>query len=645
MQSNVLGETKQEFSAPTAQKRIHMVQQLPNVPKPLEVKDWRKTAQAYDRFVFDFNQKGKYMPVIWKDKTHYNMDEDTFGLMSYVGKFAQGGDGSQEAINVMGAVLGATLAGIDKSDQDGNNYVKMLQTFYNRDQKVFVWYPNVPSGDSFWYEIQPHVLYYALAYFYPEEPEMEEIMRITADRWVEALEVLTDKEGRLDFRYTSFDFTKMEPVDNGKWREPDAAAGIAMLLYMAYSRFGNPEFLKKAVWCMEFLERQQDNPYYELLMYYAPYLAARMSVEQGKEYEIGKFINWIFDGGTVIREGWGTVTERWGSYDMHGLVGSLKDDGGYVFAMNGFHLFSALAPVVRYDPRYARDIGKWMLNLANQSRYFYADGLPPENQSCADWDGDRDHVIPYEGIRKEYEGKTPYASGDPTIKGWGALDFSLYSGSYVGFLGGLIDKTNVDGILKVDCLKSDYFHQKAYPTFLYYNPFGSEESVIITDLGNDLVDLYDTVSRQFVAKGVTDKASLELANNQAAVIVIVPHDGKQEWRHGQLWIEGVFIAPAPKPVVNICGLQDRQKVSGILKLMIETSIPAGVFIERITVTLGKTELFSGRELPETLLVDTDEFHNGLLHLRADLETSNGGKDVSEIGLMLENPSSPLSDPN
>jgi hypothetical protein len=212
-------------------------------------------------------------------------------------------------------------------------------------------------------------------------------------------------------------------------------------------------------------------------------------------------------------------------------------------------------------------------------------------------------------------------------------------------MGGLIDKTNVEGILKVDCLKTDYYHKDAYPTFLYYNPIGSEESIEITDLGSSPVDLYDTVSGQFVARGVKDKTSFELPSDQAAVLVIVPNDSKQEWRNGQLWMDGVYVAPAAKPVVNISELQDRQKVSGVLKLKLETSIPAESHIERILVTLGKTELFSGTALPEALLVDTNEFHNGILHLRIVLEISNGMKDISEIGLMLENASDPLSDPN
>lgn len=39
--------------------------------------------------------------------------------------------------------------------------------------------------------------------------------------------------------------------------------------------------------------------------------------------------------------------------------------------MNGFQQAAALAPVAKYDKRYARAIGKWLLNIANASRLFY----------------------------------------------------------------------------------------------------------------------------------------------------------------------------------------------------------------------------------------------------------------------------------
>lgn len=626
-------------------KKIRVVEKLPHLPQPFHIRDWRETALAYDRFVFDETLEGPYLPLIWTDKTHHNMETDTFGLMSYVGKYKQGGNGTQEAINVVGAVLGATLVGVDKTKQYGKNFVDMLRTFYKREEGVFVWYPNVGSGYSFWYEIQPTVLYYALASFYPDEPHMKEIMRKLADRWREAIEVLKDRDGQPNFNWTAFDFRNMVPVDNDRWREPDSASGIAMLMYLAYARFGDERYLEGVDEALAFLERQEDNPFYELLMYYAPYVAARMNAEHGRRYDVGKLLNWIFDEGAKVRSGWGTVTERWGAYDMHGLIGSLKDNEGYAFAMNGFHLFSVLAPLVRYDPRFAKHIGRWMLNLANQSRYFYADELPAKFQSCPDWEGDPAHSVPYEGIRKTYEGVSPYASGDATVNGWGATDFSLYSGSYVGFMAGLIEKTNVEGILQIDCLKTDYYSRDAYPTYLYYNPYGSAQKVVIERLGEEPVDLYDTIARQFVAENVTDRASFELPAHDAIAIVVVPSGGKREQRDGQLWIDGVFVAPAPQPSVNLCGLSDRQTVSGVVKLNVETFVPEGDKIAEIVVTFGKKQLFRGQELPQPFYVDTDDFRNGVMHLRVELTTIGGGRDSSEVGLILKNPANSLIEPN
>ncbi|NIK78096.1 hypothetical protein FHS15_003234 [Paenibacillus castaneae] len=635
----VYGESvQQEASGPAVQKRINIMQQMPNMPEPLLIKDWKETALAYDRFVFDFTKQGTFLPVGWWDQTHHNLDGDTFGLMSYVGKFSQGADGSQEAINMMAAVLSATLVGIDKSDQNGHDYVKMLQTFYNKDngENVILNNPKTVSGQTFWYELLPHVLFYALTSYYPDVADAEQIMRDTADKWAAAVQELGGKYGRANFNYTAFDFHKMEPFRNEKWTEPDAAAGVALLEYLAYAKFGNADYLKAAELSMDFLERQQDNPLYEVLLYSAPYIAARMNAEQGKQYDVSKMINWVFDGGSKVRDGWGTMTEKWGDYNVHGLLGSLNDNGGYAFAMNTFAAFGALAPVVRYDPRYARDIGKWMLNAANQSRLFYADELPSDYQSGSDWKGDPQHVIPYEGLRKELNGKSPYASGDPTVYAWGNTDFSLYSGSFAGYLGGLIEKTNVEGILKIDALKTDYYHEAAYPTFLYYNPYESEQNVEITDLGNEPVDLYDSVTGSYVAKDVKDKAELRMSGDTAAVIVIVPAEGSLSTKEQQTHINDVFVAPAAKPAVNIVSLQKRQLVSGKLKLDLETAVPAKQTIRKLTVSFAGKEIYSGEGFPGQLELDTTAFGNGFHQLEAVLESSSGQIDKAEIELFARN---------
>ena len=46
------------------------------------------------------------------------------------------------------------------------------------------------------------------------------------------------------------------------------------------------------------------------------------------------------------------------------------NDNGYAFAMNTFYPASTYVPMVRYDQSYARAVGKWVLNIANNARYF-----------------------------------------------------------------------------------------------------------------------------------------------------------------------------------------------------------------------------------------------------------------------------------
>ena len=64
-----------------------------------------------------------------------------------------------------------------------------------------------------------------------------------------------------------------------------------------------------------------------------------------------------------------------------------------------------------------------------------------------------------------------------------ATDLGLYGSSHVGILGGIIksDQRRRHSC-SWTCLKTDYFHAKAYPTYLYYNPHASPKTVEI-DVG------------------------------------------------------------------------------------------------------------------------------------------------------------------
>ena len=117
-----------------------------------------------------------------------------------------------------------------------------------------------------------------------------------------------------------------------------------------------------------------------------------------------------------------------------------------------------------------------MLHLSNAARLFYPNELPPDHQSSAFWKEAPQGVIAYEGLRREWHGKSPYATGDALAMGWGpATDLALYGSSYVGFLGGIVRTTNVQGILSLDCLATDFFRAPAHPTALLYNPIQMRE--------------------------------------------------------------------------------------------------------------------------------------------------------------------------
>jgi hypothetical protein len=528
------------------QLAIDYIELMPNIPQPFAMRDWKQTAKDYDAFVFDFDKKGKYLPLVWLDDAHTNFDRDGFGLPTYIGHPQMVGGSKHEAINCAAAVLSATLVGIDKSSQNGHNWVLMCEDYFNRrnGQNLFLNGTSDKTGISFWYEILPNILMFQLMNRYPQTGNFQQEMQIVADRWHQACVAMGGSVEPLsvpNFHYTAFDFAKMEPVYNGRWIEPDSAAGIAWMEYMAWVKLKQDKYLTAADWSMQFLQAKKANPLYECLIYFGAYTAARMNAELGRNFDVGKLLDWCFEPSDT-RYGWGVITEKWGNCDCYGLSGSVTDGGGYAFAMNTFLMANALVPAVRYDDRYARAIGKWMLNAANAARLFYGDGLADDYQSCADWAGqyDKNRCIAYEGLRKKWNGKSPVAMGDPLAHGWAKTDFGLYGSSHVGVFGGIISPTNDEKILQLDCLKTDFYHGDAYPTYLYFNPYDVEKKISI-EVGDEAKDLYDMVSNSFLQRNVKKQASFTIAPNSAVLLVLAPAGGTIKYDANKTYVDAVIV--------------------------------------------------------------------------------------------------------
>lgn len=540
------------------QLRIRRIEQMPNLPQPFQMRDWQQVARDYDALVFDRRAKGPFLPLIWEDRTHVTSDLDGFGLYTVPADPRQGPThpDQHESINSLAAVVGASLVGIDKRCQDGYDYVRMCELYFSPKDKggidIFANAPSLtPSTGSMWYVLFPNMLASMLADCYPGHGRLEEYVRRSADAIVEMATELDQGQW-----YTGYDFVRNKPIFNGRWREGDALAGVAWIEYMAWARFGDSRYREAARHALDRLHSFDHSTFYEVLLPYGATLAARMNAELRSDYDISRLLNWCFEGDSACRPGWGLIVGNWGGYDVSGLQGSITDGRGYAFAMNSFELVAALAPLPRYDARYARAVGKLILNTANAARLFYANGLPPENQTCYDQREFSRDAIAYEGLRRvglrpRDAGKTPCACGDPLGGRWGGhkflSDFSLYGSSHVGLMAAAIERTDDEQILQVNCLKTDFCHGPAYPTYLYYNPY-PEVREIHMDAGREPVDLYDTIGHTVVGRRVRGRTSLRLDPDRAAVIVLTPAGGTVTRVGCKLLSDGVVLDyHAPEP--------------------------------------------------------------------------------------------------
>lgn len=545
-------------SAQVKQLPIERVNKMAEMPAPYGIIDYNQLAKDFDKTVYDLNAKGKFWPMAWVDTSRKNFPQDVVGIYTAIGDVRQGPGNNKgmfhEALATMGATLGATLVGVDKTKQDGRNYVAMLKNYFNKDTGWNIMMNNTAPevallgggyGRDWWYDVYPNVLFYAIFDKYSKEPGLESLARTIADKFYDADKILA---GNYDYSY--FDYGKMTPMKNNICIQPDAAAGHAWVLYSAYKKFGDRKYLDGALSAMSALEAQPQNPTYELLMPFGAYLSARINAEQGEKYDTAKMLRWSFDGTAICRQGWGVLVGNWNGFDISGIVGSTVDHGGYGFLMNTYDAAWPLVPMVRYDQRYANAIGKWMLNAANASKFFYPQHMPDDHETLKNAEEITKNVIAYEGIieRSNLQGydhiKAPVAQGDGPLwvpgKNPAESQLSVYGSGHVGIFGSIIKTTNVEGILQLDLLATDFFRDKAYPTFLYYNPH-KETKTIDINVGKKKIDLYDAVAGKFIAKNVSGTAKIKITERNSSVIVMVPAKGKVTWSGSKMMVDGTVV--------------------------------------------------------------------------------------------------------
>jgi len=547
------------LSRGTVQRNIASVERMPRVPELLAVRDWRAVSRSYYERILDPNAVGDGFPVV-----EIKTDKAGFRMKSYVGSKIGG-----EGISCLSAIVGARLTGLDPRNLHGIDYASRCKAWYDPAHGFYRHTvgersPVVHSGIyGYWNAVVGTML----AAQYPDDAQFKR-QAVSAARAFHVIARGLGCPGRPDYDVLGWDF---ENKKTGGRNEPmnrlGHAPSVAWMLVVGATMTGDEEMLACA---RATLQWYVENPgRYEITHVMGPLAAARLNAGGGPQVDIDRIISAWFGDGHPKRHTWRiTRGMRFGNITCDGLDGARwGDDGFYAFTMGSLQGPAWLIPVVRYDQRYARAIARYALHAANSARLLQGEGLDANHQDHAEWKArwDPQNHLFYEGLKSWDPGPDrtlrPYATGDPVLLGWNpelspvdpneyfaqrsewfgnsAYNLSLYMGNHVGFLGGIVDLTDVPGILRWDCLATDWFHRPAYPTHLYYNPFKKPRTITLHL--TEPADLYDLVAGAFVARNAKRPYRLTLAPDQALVLVQVPPGSEIKRQANKLTAGGVVI--------------------------------------------------------------------------------------------------------
>lgn len=624
-------------------KDVEKISHFPNIPASYRYYDYEKAAFDLDEVVFDFASNPEVVlpdyraddPATWqpmgywldqpRQPEEYNPLETgylrrTFGLPTYVGDNRVVSSGS-EAMTTIASVLGSSFVGIDKQNQafDDHLYDFVEMTFSSYDTGTKLVHNYGVQGQSFWYDLFPQILFTRLYDLYPTTPYMREMVLNGADQWIEALPYFV-KDEVPNYEFVGYNVVLESPTVTGGHIEPPNG-GLAFIFYAAYQMTGEEKYLDGCKTVLDYLQDYQKNPNYEALTDYAPYVAAILNARYGTDYDVGKFVDYLFDGDSAFRSGWSVMNGSFGSYPVNGLVGQ---SGDYAFAMNSFHLASTLAPLVKYDPRYANAIGKYMVNLVNNARVFFPQEQTLAHQSMNSYlPFDLNGALLYEGFRNSYNSVTGYAMGDATTMFSQPSDLSLYSSAFVGALGAIVDETNVKGILKLDLNATDSFGFNQYEHYLFYNPY-DVETTIAFDGSNDLYTLYDLASNTMLARNVTGSVNLAIPAASSLVVAVLPEAAAPDRVADAVMYDNEILTTI-KPSVTLTNLTTRQELTSSSDIAIAYAAPEDDDVMTMVISFNDIEAYNGAPVT-SFRYDKDNLPDTDYTLKIEITTALGRHD-------------------
>jgi hypothetical protein len=482
---------------------LPMIERFPNKPQECPP-DWTRMADQADRFLMD-SANG----VLRTGANGYQ----------YFTAFLEGK--SKELITFGCVAMGKILRG-----DDVGALVPGLSDFYSDTYGLFL---NSPEGKriEYWYLMDVNALANAIMKRkLLNDPASLRRWRNSADRLLRLAHKLN-----YDFNAQGHEFDKDSPFTvRDEFRQPDAVAGYAYLMAFAYETFQEEKYLEEAAKALEIYQSLEENPWYEIPSGAMAALAAAHLNGKGHSFDLTKILNFVFD-----TEKGSMLAGRWGDKEINGImIGwrgySREEATSSAYSMETMIVLPYVLPVVRYDARFARAIGKYALNVSSNARLFFSEFLPEDHQSRPDLRPE----IPYEKLDMIHEGRSPYGTGD--CEG----HKSVYGGGFTLWWGSIIETTNEAFIPRFDVTKTDFLEDQAYPTYLYYNPWGDERTVVL-NTGGETYDVYELSTHTWLYHGISGKVDIQLPADSARVVVVVPSGGEQTVEDGRLKMNGMIV--------------------------------------------------------------------------------------------------------
>lgn len=584
------------------QKEIPVVRQMTNAVDYAAILDWYVNAYLYYDIAFDPKAEGPDMPVIFSTNDNHTSFSFPSNLGPITNRLA-----NKEAVefqSAAAAVIGAELLGMDMTSfNDIYDFRTGCLEWWHPDDNLWRNYKRIVTFDKELahgiYGWVPCVLGAYLGDVYSDDSRFVSNMLAQSTTILAAAHSFgcpTNANLTLAYYPQGGTNAPLETIKDGMENQTYSAS-LAWLLYMGYQVTTNSEYLNCSKSAMEwFLDHPATTEGSSAM---APLVAARGNAERGWNLDMDRIMNITFCDTNALYERGANLNLivarncRPGGVLLDGQVGKFNpgldpanpDNSIHSWFSQGASYAGYLAPTVRYDQRYARDIGHFLMNLAHSTRYVLGVDLDANHQPHLpwreSWTNGLGFIFPYEGVRtyslfadtEVQKSLQPYAFGDGQyhVLGfktnhpayWGSTnlctgghtnqctgwDICIYMANYYGFLGSIFDYARYypgyEGILKWDCTLTDFYKNPCYKTYLVYNPYPVQRSFDLANVealsDSSTADIYDAVSGVFLMDNVSGTQTLEIGGGQAMVLVVTPGNGTRTVSGSKLMVNNRVI--------------------------------------------------------------------------------------------------------